>query len=142
MDNQGLIFFIAGVFIFAGLILAFVSFWRRGTPKDLNVDKYRSEWMTIEQRFRNGSESDFHLSILEADKLVDRALRDLGYAPDKTMADRLRQAAKKFSDVNGMWQAHKLRNRIAHETGVKVSQMDARRALAQCKQALKDIGAI
>jgi hypothetical protein len=35
-----------------------------------------------------------------------------------------------------------LRNRIAHDTEVKITQIDARRALATFKRALKELGAI
>jgi transposase len=58
------------------------------------------------------------------------------------MAERLKSGAQMFSDRNGIWTAHKLRNQIAHETDVKVSYDDARRALAHLKRGLKDIGAI
>jgi predicted RNase H-related nuclease YkuK (DUF458 family) len=58
------------------------------------------------------------------------------------MAERMKSGATLFSNRNNVWLAHKLRNRIAHETDVRVSYDDARYALSYFKQALKDVGAI
>jgi hypothetical protein len=54
----------------------------------------------------------------------------------------MRNAAVSFKDKNSLWTAHKLRNRIAHETDAVVGYNDARYALACYKKALKDLGAI
>jgi hypothetical protein len=79
--------------------------------------------------------------VLNADKLVDQALRESGINGE-TMGERLKSSATKFSDLNGLWTAHKLRNRIAHEPDVAVSYDEARYALNCFRKALKDLGAI
>jgi transposase len=81
------------------------------------------------------------LAVLNADKLVDLALRQCGVRGE-TMGERLKNDASKFSDINGLWTAHKLRNRIAHESDVVVNYDEARHALGYFKKALKDLGAI
>jgi hypothetical protein len=81
------------------------------------------------------------MTIMNADKLVDQALRDLG-VKGETMGDRMRNAATRFKDREGIWKAHKLRNRVAHETDIVVQYHEARYALACYKKALKDLGAI
>ena len=48
----------------------------------------------------------------------------------------------RFSNLNAVWRAHKLRNAIAHEAGFEVSYKQAFNALAIYKEALKDLGAI
>ncbi|EKD64900.1 MAG: hypothetical protein ACD_50C00256G0002 [uncultured bacterium] len=45
-----------------------------------------------------------------------------------------------FSDLNGVWFAHKLRNKIAHELDSRVSMGEAKRALAAFKRAFVDLG--
>ena len=52
----------------------------------------------------------------------------------------MKKAGQLFSDRNGIWSAHKLRNRIAHELDVKVSEKETRTALTQFKKALRDLG--
>ena len=54
----------------------------------------------------------------------------------------MKAAKKTWTNANHVWSAHKLRNKIAHETNVRVSFDETRRALAAFKQGLKDLGAI
>ena len=58
------------------------------------------------------------------------------------MGDRLKKSNKLFSDINGVWAAHKVRNRIAHEVDGSVNKSVATRMLAIYKKALRDLGAI
>ncbi len=81
------------------------------------------------------------MSVLNADKLVDQALRDLGIK-GQTMGERMKNSVTLFSDRNGIWTAHKLRNTIAHESDARVTYEDAKYALSCFRQALKDLGAI
>lgn len=66
--------------------------------------------------------SDNHLelqhAVIEADKLVDWALKRKNY-PGATFAERLRAAEKSIAKnvYNSIWQGHKIRNQIAHEDG-------------------------
>ena len=58
------------------------------------------------------------------------------------MGERMKQLQTKWTNANNVWGAHKIRNRIAHESDVKLSYDETRRALAAFKQALKDVGAV
>ena len=62
--------------------------------------------------------------------------------PGKTMGDRLKRGGGRFSDINGVWRAHKLRNVIAHESDAEISYKQAQNAVVIYKQALRDLGAI
>ena len=83
----------------------------------------------------------FPISIINGDKLLDKAMIEMG-VPGKTMGDRLKRAGGRFSNQNAVWRAHKLRNAIAHESDIEISYKQAFNALAIYKQALKDLGAI
>ena len=58
------------------------------------------------------STADPQRRVLEAEKILDQALKILGFSG--SMADKLRVAGPRFSDVQKVWDAHKLRNKIAH----------------------------
>ena len=58
------------------------------------------------------------------------------------MGDRLKQSDKLFQDINGVWAAHKMCNRIAHEVNGDINKVVAKRMLTIYKNALKDLGAI
>lgn len=141
MDQSiSVLLFIAAVLIFGGLLFAVISL-AKNSPRVLDQDKYRSKWLSIETRLKHDDENTFTVCILEADKLLDQALRDRGMA-GKTMGDRMKQCQGKWSNGNGVWAAHKLRNRIAHEPDVNVDYTRTKQALVAYKQGLKDLGAI
>lgn len=136
--DVGFILFFATILIVAVAVLIFMA---RSRGNALNVDKYRSEWLRIERSLIRDNEPSYHMAILNADKLLDRALRESGYK-GKTMGERMKSASKTWSNANTVWTAHKLRNQIAHETNVTVQYDTARRTLGAFKQGLKDVEAI
>lgn len=139
MDTR-IIFLFAAIVIVAALVLGLVSIVRKGAGH-LNIDKYRSKWLAVEQSLIRDKPETTQLAIINADKLVDYALKECGMAGN-TMGERLKEAESKLTRADAVWAAHKLRNRIAHEADVQVSYDQARRALAGYKKALKDLGAI
>ncbi len=140
MDSSSLLPFLIGILVVGGL-LVFVLMITRRSHKQLDMDKYRSKWMTIEQALRRDDPSSHVLCVLNADKLLDQALKERG-TTGETMGERMKNEKTTWSNANAVWSAHKLRNQIAHEADAKVSYDDTRRALSAFKQGLKDIGAI
>ncbi|NLA42822.1 hypothetical protein GX865_01515 [Candidatus Saccharibacteria bacterium] len=133
----GILIFAIVLIIGGAILLAVVT----RSQKQLNKQEYRTKWLKVESSLKKTEESSYHLAILNADKLLDAALKELGYR-GQTMGDRMKSAKVAFSNNNSLWSAHKLRNRIAHETDVKIGYTATRRALASFKQGLKDLGAI
>lgn len=138
MDSAIILLF-AIVLVVGVALFAFITLGKRGKP--LSVDKYRSQWLSIEHSLVKDQETTYHMAILNADKLVEQALKDRGFA-GQTMGERLKTAKAQFTRLDALWNAHKLRNQVAHEPDVKISYDQARRALAGFKRALKDLGAI
>lgn len=138
--DQNLIFALAGVIIIGGLILVLISLTKKG-KKHLDVEKYRVKYLSIEQQLKKDDQNSFHMTVLNVDKLLDQALREKGLRGN-TMGERMKSASSIFSDNNGVWAAHKLRNKIAHEPDVHITYDTVRYALAHIKRALKDLGAI
>src|SRR5690606_14062649 len=138
--NESLLYLFGAILIVAALLLAVTTLSKSGAKK-LNVEQYRSRWLKIERQLKKDDPASYHLAILNADKLLDLALKESGIKGE-TMGERLKLAKDVSSNRNAIWSAHKLRNQIAHETDVVVSFDQARRSLASFKRALKDLGAI
>ena len=134
------VFFFAAIIIVGALLFAVIGLTKKGA-KTLDVERYRSKWLAIEHHLKRDDTASYHMVVLNADKLLDQALRDRGLKGE-TMGERMKNAASMFSNRNNIWSAHKLRNQIAHETDVHVTYDHARTALSNFKQALKDMGAI
>lgn len=125
------------VVVIVGLGLLFLLS-RRPAAK-LNHQWYAEQWQAIEGQFSDGS-SGQALAVINADKLVDRAMQQKNFG-GQTMGERLKKHPQAFADINAIWRAHKLRNRIAHEPG-KVYEAECRTALNDLRQGLKDLGAL
>jgi hypothetical protein len=81
------------------------------------------------------------LAIIDADTLLDDALKALRYK-GSTMGARLVAAQRDLSDNDGVWFAHKLRNKLVHEEIPRLYKREVQKALRGFLQALKDLGAI
>lgn len=125
------------VFIALTFFLALWVFFlsrKRSTFKQKELNYIHSHWVRIIDTFPNNPKE----AILDADKLLDYALKVKGF--QGTLGDKMKKARFRFSDVNGVWTAHKLRNRIAHELQ-PINNGEAKSALIQFKRALNDLGA-
>ncbi len=139
MDG-GVVTFILAIIIVA--VLVFVAILLTGKRKYVfNKEVYQARFLAIENKLNKNSPATFPMVIIEADKLLDKAMNEMGL-PGKTMGEKLKKSGSRFSNLNGVWRAHKLRNAIAHEAGFEVSYKQAFNALAIYKQALMDLGAI
>jgi len=134
VDNI-LIIFLA-IIVIAGLVLlvGLGQFSRRRSGLDAKY--YREKWAKIEQVQKLG-EPGWQVAIIQADKLLDQALKARGFS-GQTMGDRL----KSSHAGDKVWAAHKLRNRIAHEADIKLNIVVVSRALQGFKAGLKNVGAL
>ena len=139
MDG-GVVTFILAVLIVA--VFVFVAILLTGKRKyTFNKEAYQAKFLAIENKLVQTSPSTWTVVIIEADKLLDKAMMEMGI-PGKTMGERLKRSGDKFENLNAVWRVHKLRNAIAHEAGFEVSYKQASNALNTYKQGLKDLGAI
>lgn len=139
MDG-GVVTFIIAILIVAALVfVAILLTGKRGYH--FNVESYQTKFLEIENKLVQTNPASFVTTVISGDKLLDKALVEMG-VPGKTMGDRLKRAGGKFTNLNAVWCAHKLRNAIAHESDIEISYKQAYNALAVYKQALKDLGAI
>ena len=139
MDG-GVVTFVIAILIVAVLVfVAILLTGKRGYH--FNVQAYQTRFLEIENKLKKDNPSSYAMTIINCDKLLDKAMIEMG-VPGKTMGDRLKRCGGKFSNENAVWRAHKLRNVIAHESDVEVSYKQAFNAVQIYKQALKDLGAI
>lgn len=139
MDGGVVIFILAILIVAVFVFIAILLTGKRGYH--FNKEAYQARFLAIENKLSKDNVASYSLTIIEADKLLDKAMHEMGI-PGKTMGDRLKRAGDRFSDINLVWRAHKLRNAIAHETDLEIGYKQASTALSIYKQALKDLGAI
>jgi hypothetical protein len=139
MDG-GVVTFVLAILIVA--ILVFVAILLTGKRNHhFNTEYYQSKFLELENKLKQDNPVTYSLVIINGDKLLDKAMVEMGI-PGKTMGDRLKRGGGRFTNLNAVWRAHKLRNAIAHEVDLEVGYKQAVNALEIYKQALKDLGAI
>lgn len=100
--------------------------------RDAENDKHQNpRWKYVLSLVEGPAESDWRVAIMEADSILDDIMREKGYAGD-SLGERLTsvRVSGGFANIDSAWEAHNLRNKIAHEgANFPLSQMEARRAI-------------
>lgn len=126
------------VFLVVDLILVLFVFIKRKFFKVklsfTDQREVKKNWNRVLNKFKN---KDYAHSVLDADKVLHLTMKKRGWKG--TVGEILKNKASIFSDLNSIWSAHKLRNKIAHEM-VNVSGREAKNALNNFKKAIKDMG--
>jgi hypothetical protein len=100
-------------------------------------------WKHIRERLLSNSDSDWKLGVIEGDIYLDKVLDDKGFHGETT-GDKLKQVTPdKLPSIQMAWEAHKIRNRIAHDGAAFVLTMpEARRLLSYYEVIFTDFGVI
>ena len=138
--NASIFFLLIAIVIVGIMVFVAVSITSK-RRYSFDKEEYQTAWFKIENSLTKDNKQSYNVVVIDADKLLDKALNEMGM-PGKTMGERMKRAGGYFSQVNSVWYAHKIRNQIAHEHGFSVDYNQAKHALASFKQALKDLGAI
>lgn len=88
------------------------------------------KWQVVEKHISSLNPSDWRLAILEADIMLDDMVRGFGYS-GQNLGERLKAASRaSFATLDQAWEAHKIRNAIAHEgAGFELGEREARRVI-------------
>lgn len=82
------------------------------------------------------------LAIIEADKLVDDALKLKGLKGEH-LADRLQLLrAEDYPTLDRLWRAHRVRNELVHTPDFGIDEGDADDVLKVYEKFLKELGAL
>lgn len=136
INDPNLAFYILlGIAGLAALLSAWVFYKSRANRlAKFDQEFFQIRWQGVEILSENAPPQ----AVLEADKLFDHALKGLGY--EGNFVDKYKNAQKLNRNSQAIWDAHKLRNRIAHEADFTPSTSEVRRALQAFAHGLGDFG--
>lgn len=106
-------------------------------------DTENERWQQILSYAASGDEELWRLAIIEADVMLDEMLEAAGYQQD-SLGDKLRSVEKSdFRTIEQAWEAHKLRNAIAHEgSAYDLNRRELQRAINQYREVFNEFGFI
>ena len=96
-------------------------------------------WASVLGHMSILNQSEWRVAILEADMMLAEMLERRGYA-GTTIGDQLKSAnPEKFKTLQDAWEAHKVRNQIAHEGSEFVlSEREAKRVIGLYERAFRE----
>ncbi|HET6924589.1 MAG TPA: hypothetical protein VFH39_02055 [Candidatus Saccharimonadales bacterium] len=121
------------------LLIVFTARFTHRRPGKLNTAYFTQRW--YETQGLCASQNTWPLAVINADKLLDEALKKRKYK-GQTMGERLVSAQHDISQNDSVWFAHKLRNKLVHEDFTKLKKKEVLQALMGFRNALKDLGAL
>lgn len=104
----------------------------------INRKKMTASFEEAKALARSGTAAGRKLAVIEADKLLDHALKALG-TPGETMADRLKVAQYQYPKIQDVWTAHKWRNQLVHEAHFSLSERQTEQAMRDFESALRTL---
>lgn len=125
-------------FVYFGIAF-FQKFFGRARGFESEKETIRRKWKEVDSLMSMKNEHGYKLAVLEADKLLDLSLKAQSF-PGENLGQRLKVLVGRSPEFRFVWQAHLLRNRIAHDTNNRVTKSEAQRALNQFSEALKKMG--
>jgi len=103
-------------------------------------DKIVDDWRNVEMLLNQKSPSQLKQALIMADRSLDNALKDI--VDGNSMGERLKNAQNMFSyDVyNEIWEAHKVRNSLVHESGYEPPYFVVIQSVESFKKGLQSLG--
>ncbi len=98
------------------------------------------KFAVIQGYMSSGSEALWRIGIMEADNLLLEILAEKGYSGEG-VGEKLKDAS--FKTIDLAWDAHKTRNRIAHEgSDFELTEREAKRTFMLFESVFRDLKAI
>jgi len=106
----------------------------RGAPRN-------SRLQDVLTHIESDRPNDWKLAIIEADIILDDVLKQCGYVGN-SLGERLRTITpSQLSSIDDAWEAHKVRNRIAHDgADFVLTKRMAEQTIAQYRRVFSEFG--
>ncbi|MDB5266605.1 MAG: protein of unknown function with transrane region [Parcubacteria group bacterium] len=101
------------------------------------------KWEKVVAHINSANSAEWKLAIIEADIMLDDLLRACGYHGD-SIGDMLKAVEPSdFLTIESAWEAHKVRNRIAHDGSTfDLNEREAKRVVALYEAVFKEFKVI
>lgn len=97
------------------------------------------KWLKVMEHINSTNSSDWRVAIIEADTILDEMIIKMGYIGDN-LGDRLKKVEPSdFETLNDAWEAHKVRNSIAHEgSNFVLSHDQAKKVIGKYERVFRE----
>ncbi len=96
-------------------------------------------WETVKKHIESDNQNDWKQAIMEADIMLDDLLTNIGYRGESIGEKLKRVDSAHFQTLNEAWEAHKVRNNIAHEgSNYVMNQHEAKRVIQMYRKVFEE----
>lgn len=97
------------------------------------------KWDKVKTHIESENENDWRQAIIEADIILGELLTKMGYKGDG-IGEQLRRVEKAdFNTIDQAWEAHKIRNAVAHEgSDYILNKNEAKRIISLYRQVFEE----
>jgi len=108
-----------------------------------DVPRTQLRWNRVLEHANSSDEHKWRLAILEADIMLNELLDLQGYKGE-TIAEKMKQVSRtNFNSIDDAWEAHKVRNRVAHEgADYHISEREKDHVINLFERVFKEFGFI
>lgn len=108
---------------------------------DTKAGKQNAKWNQIQDLVNSPNHSDWRLAIIEADLILEDLLESRG-VHGMTIGDKLKSMTPgDLGSIQAAWEAHLVRNRIAHEgSDYEITQVFAARTIQLYEVVFQELG--
>jgi hypothetical protein len=101
------------------------------------------KWLKVVTHINSENPSDWKLAILECDIMLGDILEKMGYLQD-SIGEKLKAVEPSdFTNIENAWEAHKIRNMIAHEgSDFAMNEREAKRVIGLYETVFREFAYI
>lgn len=111
-------------------------------PEHEDLNPNRIKWEQIILKVQSVNQADWKMAVIEADTMLDEAI-EMNFPNGENLGERLKNITRAdLKSLDDAWEAHKLRNTIAHEAGYELTQHEARQALNRFRVVFDELGTL
>ena len=95
-------------------------------------------WENVITHINSPNQNDWKQAILECDMILDDILTSMGYRGESIGEKLKRVATGDMKSLASAWEAHKVRNQIAHEVGFTLGHHEAKATVANYRKVFEE----
>jgi len=116
---------------------------KKWAARHAKPDSDNSRWDAIQKRITENTPESWRVAIIEADILLDETLTNAGYV-GTTIGEKLKTAnTTSFTTIQDAWEAHKVRNEIAHAgSDFVLTPRVAQETLVRFERVFREFGVV
>ena len=110
--------------------------YETGVKGDPSLTK---RWESVMRHIESNNQNDWRQAIMEADIMLDDLLNKMEYHGE-SIGEKLKRVERSdFNTLDEAWEAHKVRNQIAHEgSAMALNQYEAKRVINLYKKVFEE----